>query len=143
MDLNRAMYKKKALYGYNPEDVHKHIQNRNKNHQKELEVLKSRLQDEKSINKRLKNEIKEKNQLPLVNPIENELNKMLMDVFKSHTTEILERKKELKKIEELKQMQLEEKERLLELSTERLNEALKYLKNISTQQFHEIKGLEQ
>jgi hypothetical protein len=136
------MYKKKALYGYNPEDVHRHIQNQSDKHQKELAVIKSRLQDQKSINKRLENEIKEKNQLPLVNPIENELNKMLMDVFKSHTTEILERKKELKKIEELKQMQLEEKERLLELSTERLNEALKYLKNISTQQFLAKKGLE-
>ncbi|MDF2606142.1 MAG: hypothetical protein K0S34_332 [Bacillales bacterium] len=142
MDLNRAIYKKKALYGYNPEDVHKYIQNQTEKHQIELTVIKRQLQDEKSIYKRVKDEIKEKNQLLLDNPIENELNKMLMDVFKSHTSEILERKKELKKIEELKQMQLEKKERLLELSSERINEALQYLKNISTQQFLAKKGLE-
>lgn len=142
MDLNRSIYKKRGIIGYKAEDARQFIQTSAERHQHELDLLRDELQKEVLHVNQLRSELKMKSIIRHENPIEAEISKALMEIYRQHTTEILEQKNEFVKVEAFQLEQLELKKQQLEIATKRVDEVLQYLKAIPTQELQDTERVE-
>lgn len=141
LNLERAIYKKRSIIGYDPKSVRNHIQSLQEKQQKELKLLQEKLMNEKSDNQKLKEELEVKNQLLPDHSISSEVNSMLMDLFVQHTKVILEKQNELQKQEREQLELLEKKEQQKEWTKKRLEDAIDYLKSLQSKPFESRKEL--
>ncbi|WP_416828362.1 hypothetical protein [Ectobacillus polymachus] len=141
MDIERTIYKKYALNGYNPKDVRAHIQSLLESEQAEYDRLKEKLHKEKIENQRLLEELERKEQIPPMNPIAEEISGMLMDLFVAHTQSILDLQNELQEKEEQQLQQLEIKTQQSEMAKNRIKEVPEYVKAIMEKSEKELKDI--
>lgn len=130
LDFEKKLYKKRALLGYNPKNVRKHIQFLNDAHENKRNILEQQLLNEKEINRQLKEELELKKINNSINLIPEEINKGLMDIFIQHTKSIMELKDELQEQEAKHVYELETKKHQKELAQKHLQDALSYLKEL-------------
>lgn len=141
MDMERTIYKKYALIGYDPKDVRTYIQSLLASEQEEYNLLKEKLQNEREENQRLLEELEQKNQIPPINPIAEEINGILMDLFANHTQSILNLKNELQEKERQQLQQLKIKTQEREMSKNRIKKAPAYVKAMTEKSFEIEKEL--
>jgi hypothetical protein len=141
LNLERAIYNKRSIIGYDLKSVRNHIQSLQEKQQKELKLLQEKLMNEKSFNQKLKEELEVKNQLLPDHSISSEVNSMLMDLFVQHTKLILEKQNEFQKQEREQLELLEKKKQQKEWTKKRLEDAIDYLKSLQSKPFESRKEL--
>lgn len=141
MDMERTIYKKYALIGYDAKDVRTYIQSLLASEKEEYNLLKEKVQHEKEENQRLLEELERKEQIPPMNPNAEEINGILMDLFANHTQSILDLKNELQEKEKQLVQQLKIKTQQREMSKNRIKEAPAYLKAMTEKSFEIEKEL--
>ncbi|WP_416828359.1 hypothetical protein [Ectobacillus polymachus] len=141
MDIERTIYKKYTLVGYDPKDVRAHIQSLLESEQKEYDLLKEKVDNAKIENQRLLEELERKQELPPMNPIAEEISEMLVDIFANHTQSILDLKNELQEKEKQQLQQMELKAQQSEMSKNRIKEVPEYLKAITEKSEKELNDI--
>ena len=89
MDLERAIYKKRSIIGYDQKEVREYLVQLQEEHTRELEFLKQKIHQEKERNSALISKLKRMNQLPESNPIAEELTQIIMNLFVLHNESIM------------------------------------------------------
>ncbi|WP_379970520.1 hypothetical protein [Ectobacillus sp. sgz5001026] len=141
MDMERTIYKKYALIGYDAKDVRTYIQSLLASEKEEYNLLKEKVQHEREENQRLLEELERKEQIPPMNPNAEEINGILMDLFANHTQSILDLKNELQEKEKQLVQQLKIKTQQREMSKNRIKEAPAYFKAMTEKSFEIEKEL--
>jgi glycerol-3-phosphate dehydrogenase len=125
--LERKIYKKRGLIGYNPKEVEDKIQSLRDLNQREQERLEQEITAEREKNKMLKAKLDEFIMKSFKNIVSEELTLKLKDQFFQHTKSILELKVELQERESKLQEQFEKKMEQKELAQKQIQNALQYL----------------
>lgn len=130
--IGRSIYKKRALFGYDPQSVQDRVQMLQQEHIEKSKRLKSRLIEVQAENKRLKEHLKEGKDSPVVNPEYEEVSSTLMTAFLEHTKEIERYKKELSEKEFDMLHLLEEKQKDKDQAQDKVQEVIDYLHSLQT-----------
>ncbi|MDP4084993.1 MAG: hypothetical protein Q8934_10320 [Bacillota bacterium] len=142
MTLERNIYKKRAIFGYDPKEIREHLRLMQHEHQLNIKKLEEKLLNEKEKNHKLKRELEIENlMLSQINPLAQNINEKLFEAFKLQTEQILNLKIELeaeeKRLLEILDKKLEEKN----LAKASVEKSLHYLKSLRNQHFHIEKEL--
>lgn len=127
MNLERKLYKKRGLIGYNPAEVENKIHSLQNDYQNELERLKEKIVSEKEKNENLTANFEAFEMKPKENKVMDEVTRRLKEEFFHQTKEILAIKLQYVEKEKLLEEHFDQKQKQKELVQKRIQDALDYL----------------
>jgi len=133
VNLEKNLSNKRALTGYSSASVVENIQSLQDKYEKQLKSLDEKLIIEKEMNQKLIMELERQQTIPQINPIEEEMQLLIDDLFEQHlmnTKTILDLQMMLDEQELKYKQELEKKRQQKEDAKIRLHEALDYLKTL-------------
>jgi len=129
MNTEKPISNKRSFTGYSSVSVVEQIQSLQEKYQRKIAELKEALIIEKEMNQKLKIEVELQQSTPQTNPIEEEMNPMIEDLFEHHminTKDLLDLQNELKAQETNYENELELKRKEVDRAKQRVYDALQY-----------------